>query len=118
MPASGGTATAEFRGAVHNLAPAMDLRMEPSMHGSSWSGLIHMDDNEALCLAHGQKVTLPTLASSHEDQKVMLYNWKISWAWGQAQLISDVDSHMVVLPDNDAITIWKVAEVCSAKCEQ
>ena len=113
MPASGGTATAEFRGAVHSLLPAMDLRMDSSMDGHLWSGLICMDQNQTVGLAHGQSLVVPSMAAPFEDTKMMLYNWKVSWAMGQAQLTPESESRLVVLPDTDAIDVWQLAEVCT-----
>ena len=86
------------------------------MIGSRWTGLLQWQDKDLVAVAHAQPVLCNLEHPPQLDQKVMIYDAKISGHGDVAQLCIDDFSKVVHLPLDGQISPNSVKEVCAGIC--
>ncbi len=90
----------------------MDPRFEPTLDGHMWSGILQAANTQWFGASHGQQVMVPALSST-PDQKVMLYNWRVSCTSGLVHLLPVDSSQLVTISPDSYVDIYKTKEVCA-----
>ena len=88
----------------------MDSYLAPCHHGERWSGIVHVLDDEARTLAHGQQIRMP---EGFPTGKAMIYEAKVDFHSTSIDLCLDDVARYVCIPADECITMGAMKEVCS-----